>query len=45
MGGDRRRRHALRGRSHAMQVGMALGFLTAYPVNAWLIRRGIKEAM
>lgn len=28
-----------------MQVGMALGFLTAYPVNAWLIRRGIKEAM
>jgi hypothetical protein len=28
-----------------MQVGMALGFLTAYPINAWLIRRGIKEAM
>ncbi|WP_433604893.1 DUF4396 domain-containing protein [Dactylosporangium sp. CA-139114] len=28
-----------------MQVGMAVGFLTAYPVNAWLIRRGIKEAM
>jgi hypothetical protein len=28
-----------------MQVGMALGLLTAYPVNAWLIRRGIKEAM
>ena len=28
-----------------MQIGMALGFLTAYPVNAWLIRRGIKEAM
>jgi Domain of unknown function (DUF4396) len=28
-----------------MQIGMAAGFLTAYPVNAWLIRRGIKEAM
>jgi hypothetical protein len=28
-----------------MQVGMCLGFLTAFPVNAWLIRRGIKEAM
>ena len=28
-----------------MQVGMTLGFLTAYPVNVWLIRRGIKEAM
>lgn len=28
-----------------MQVGMVLGFATAYPVNAWLIRRGIKEAM
>jgi hypothetical protein len=28
-----------------MQVGMCLGFLTAYPVNSWLIRRGIKEAM
>jgi len=28
-----------------MQIGMALGFVTAYPVNAWLIRRGIKEAM
>lgn len=28
-----------------MQIGMAVGFLTAYPVNAWLIRRGIKEAM
>lgn len=29
----------------SMQLGMCLGFLTAYPVNAWLIRRGIKEAM
>lgn len=28
-----------------MQVGMILGFFTAYPVNVWLIRRGIKEAM
>lgn len=28
-----------------MQIGMCLGFLTACPVNAWLIRRGIKEAM
>jgi hypothetical protein len=28
-----------------MQIGMALGFLTAYPVNSWLIRKGIKEAM
>jgi Domain of unknown function (DUF4396) len=28
-----------------MQIGMVLGFLTPYPVNVWLIRRGIKEAM
>jgi Domain of unknown function (DUF4396) len=28
-----------------MQIGMILGFGTAYPVNVWLIRRGIKEAM
>jgi hypothetical protein len=28
-----------------MQVGMIIGFITAYPVNAWLIRAGIKEAM
>ncbi|MEO6702997.1 MAG: DUF4396 domain-containing protein [Jatrophihabitantaceae bacterium] len=28
-----------------MQFGMILGFATAYPVNAWLIRVGIKEAM
>ena len=28
-----------------MQIGMALGFLTAVPVNVWLIRRGIKETM
>jgi hypothetical protein len=28
-----------------MQVGMALGFLTSYPTNWWLIRHGRKEAM
>lgn len=28
-----------------MQIGMALGFLTAFPVNSWLIAHGIKEAM
>lgn len=28
-----------------MQVGMILGFATAWPVNVWLIRRGIKESM
>jgi hypothetical protein len=28
-----------------MQIGMVLGFATAYPVNLWLIRRGIKEPM
>jgi Domain of unknown function (DUF4396) len=28
-----------------MQVGMLLGFMTAYPVNWWLLRRGLKEAM
>jgi hypothetical protein len=28
-----------------MQVGMVIGFATAWPVNVWLIRRGIKEAM
>lgn len=28
-----------------MQVGMIIGFATAWPMNAWLIRRGIKEAM
>ncbi|MEZ5774020.1 MAG: DUF4396 domain-containing protein [Hyphomicrobiaceae bacterium] len=29
----------------AMQIAMICGFLTSYPVNWWLIRRGIKEAM
>ncbi len=28
-----------------MQIAMAVGFLTAYPANWWLIRKGIKEAM
>lgn len=28
-----------------MQIGMVAGFFTAWPVNVWLIRRGIKEAM
>lgn len=28
-----------------MQIAMLCGFLTAYPVNAWLIKSGLKEAM
>jgi hypothetical protein len=28
-----------------MQIGMIIGSLTAHPVNAWLIRAGIKEVM
>ena len=28
-----------------MQIGMAAGFLTSYPVNWWLVRAGIKEKM
>lgn len=28
-----------------MQIGMVLGFLTAYPVNWWLIKIGLKEPM
>jgi hypothetical protein len=28
-----------------MQSGMIAGFFTAWPVNTWLIRAGIKEAM
>ena len=28
-----------------MQVGMMLGFLTSYPVDWWLVKVGIKEAM
>lgn len=28
-----------------MQIGMVLGYLTALPVNGWLLKRGIKEPM
>ncbi len=28
-----------------LQIAMAAGFVTAYPVNWWLIRSGVKEAM
>ncbi len=28
-----------------MQIAMACGFLTAYPMNWWLVKAGIKEAM
>ena len=28
-----------------MQIGMVAGFVTAWPVNTWLIRAGIKGAM
>jgi hypothetical protein len=28
-----------------MQVGMIVGFFTAWPVNRWLVRSGIKEKM
>ena len=28
-----------------MQIAMLAGFATAYPVNRWLLRRGIKEPM
>lgn len=28
-----------------MQIGMLAGFATSYPVNLWLVNRGIKEAM
>lgn len=28
-----------------MQVSMVLGFFTAWPVNAWLVRAGLKEKM
>ncbi len=29
----------------SMQLGMILGFLTAYPANWWLVRHGYKERM
>jgi hypothetical protein len=28
-----------------MQLGMIIGFVTSYPANIWLVRRGIKEPM
>ncbi len=28
-----------------MQIAMLVGFATSYPVNWWLIRKGVKEAM
>lgn len=28
-----------------MQIGMIIGFLTAYPMNWWLVKHGIKETM
>jgi hypothetical protein len=28
-----------------MQIGMTLGFLTSWPVNRWLLQRGVKEPM
>jgi len=28
-----------------MQIGMVIGYFTSYPMNWWLIKRGIKEAM
>ena len=28
-----------------MQIAMLAGFGTSYPVNWWLLRKGIKEAM
>ena len=29
----------------SMQIAMALGLASTYPVNIWLVRRGIKHAM
>ena len=28
-----------------MQIAMLSGFFTTYPINGWLIRTGVKEAM
>jgi nitrogen regulatory protein PII len=28
-----------------MQIAMIFGFLTSYPVNWWLLRKGWKETM
>jgi hypothetical protein len=29
----------------AMQLAMLAGFATSYPVNWWLVRKGLKEKM
>ena len=28
-----------------MQIAMLAGFITSWPVNAWLISKGLKEKM
>jgi len=28
-----------------MQIGMMIGFLTSWPVNRWLLVKGVKEPM
>ena len=28
-----------------MQIGMVIGFVTSYPANWYLVRKGIKEPM
>jgi hypothetical protein len=28
-----------------MQIGMVIGLVTSYPVNVWLVRHGVKQAM
>jgi hypothetical protein len=28
-----------------MQIAMIVGFMTSYPANWWLIKRGLKEKM
>lgn len=28
-----------------MQIAMVAGFITSYPVNWWLVSKGIKEKM
>ncbi|MGL5398829.1 MAG: DUF4396 domain-containing protein [Plesiomonas shigelloides] len=28
-----------------MQIAMVAGFFTAYPMNWWLVKKGIKHAM
>jgi hypothetical protein len=33
------------GSALVQQIAMIAGFLVTWPVNAWLIRRGVKEKM